>query len=137
MHLRIERVQRRFTRYALSKTNYWNRFMPSYNVRCLLIGIQTLVLRRKFYSIMFVRDILSSRINCSFLLNEIHFRIPSRNFRVSFLFAERFHRTNYGCNEPLTRCIKEANSVCNVIDFFEICSRESFKNKLLLLLVNL
>lgn len=132
---RIERIQRKFTRYAIYKLN-WSIETPAYNTRCLLIGLVSLEKRRKYFSIMFIRDLLTYHIKCPPLLHLIDLHSPSRVLRDQLLFYEQFHRTNYSRNEPLSRCIREANSICFEVDFFSNCSRDTFKSKILFLLAN-
>lgn len=108
--------------------------MPSYVVRCQLIGIQPLELRRKYFAIIFIRDILTSQINCPFLLSLINIYAPTRNLRVRRIFYESLHRVNYGLNEPFTRCIREVNIICDRIDFHTHLSRNAFKRHVLFIL---
>lgn len=39
--IRIERIHKRFTKFAI-KSLHWNLELPSYDTRCLLLGIQYL-----------------------------------------------------------------------------------------------
>lgn len=125
---RIEKIQRNFTRYAFFKLN-WRIVTPSYETRCLLFGIKTLEARRKYFSIMFVRDIITNHVNCPPLAALVHeSNAPLRITRERFLIYEQFHRTNYGRNEPISRCIRESNLVCSGINFYMDCTRETFKS---------
>ena len=129
--IRIERIQKRFTRTAI-RILRWNVDMPSYKTRCLLLGIQSLETRRKYFDVMFVSDLINYKINCPDLLSLVGFHVPNRTLRNNRLFYVPFHRVNYGTNEPLTRCLRQANSLCNVIDFNLYMSRDCFKKRLLL-----
>lgn len=128
--LRIERVQKCFTRFVFKKLR-WNIDTPPYLTRCLLFNILTLEDRRKYFSIMFIRDIINYHIKCPYLLGRINFYFPARNLRTRFHIRGQFHRTNYGSNEPIERCTNEVNSVIDRIDLFENCSRNSFKKQLM------
>lgn len=130
---RIERVQKSFTRFLFFKLN-WRIETPSYKSRLLLINLNALECRRKYFCVMFVRDLIHCQIQCPTLLSMLDFYSPSRILRCQFHFRERIHRTNYAQNEPIARCINEANSVLALIDIFENCSRLKFKNDLLLTL---
>lgn len=127
---RIERIQKRFTRVAI-KILRWNVDLPSYSSRCLLLGIQTLESRRKYFDVMFVRDVINYKINCPDLLSLINLHAPCHELRHNIFFYVPFHRVNYGNNEPITRCLRQANSVCCVLDFNMYLSRDSFKKQLL------
>lgn len=131
---RIEKVQKKFTRYLIFKLN-WRMDMPTYEIRCLLFGIKTLENRRTCFSVIFIRDILSYHIKCPQLLRFVNLRVPQRDFRNSNLLLEYFHRTNYGLNEPISRCIRETNLVCSRIDIFSNCTRDTFKMNLLNIIV--
>lgn len=126
--LRIEKVQKRFTRYAIHSL-HWNCSMPDYKSRCLLLALPTLEMRRKISSVMFIRDIVTSHINCHFLLELILFNCPARDLRFSDMFHLPYCKTNFMLNEPLTRCLRQTNQVCKNLDVFSN-SRESFKSKL-------
>lgn len=132
--LRIERIQRSFTRYCFFKLN-WNIIMPSYNVRCLLFGMETLEVRRKYFSIMMIKDIVSSHIMCPYLLEQINFYFPSRGLRIGFHLRETFSRSNYGRNVPIMRCIRETNAVIEMIDICVHISRDTFKKHVMLILL--
>jgi len=124
---RIEAIQKSFTRYALVKIGfctYENR--PDYSTRCKLFGIQTLAARRKIFEIMFTHDILSKNINCPHLFNLVKPRQPiNYNLRNRNNIFESTHRTLYGQYEPITRCIREYNSVQGLINFND--SRHNIK----------
>lgn len=123
--LRFERVQKNFTRYAIRKLNRFDE-LPNYDERCKLIGLETLSSRRKATSVMFIRDIINYHINSPELVFLINIYAPQRSLRVRNLLFDRRHRTNYGSNEPITRCICTYNELCNEIDFS--LSRLEFKN---------
>ena len=128
--MRIERIQKRFTRMAI-KILHWNIDMPSYTSRCLLLGIQSLESRRIYFEIMFIRDIINFKINCPFLLSLVCWYAPERNLRSRLLFEIPFHKVNYGYNEAITRCLRQANSVCNITDFNMFLSRDLFKKNII------
>lgn len=117
MHInRIESVQKVFTRFALRKLN-WQSDLPPYEVRCKLIDIQKLSVRRKILSIMFTRDILSGDIDSPDLLALVGLYAPSRIIRTRDMLFTPIHRTNYGYRDPLSVAITLFNKFCIEIDF--------------------
>ena len=130
---RIEAVQRKFTRYALKKLNFVDDVMPSYDQRCLILGLQTLETRRKQYLIMFARDVLCSHTDCSALLALYPIFAPLRPLRRKnmFFYVPRFY-TNYGKNDPVSSSCILFNSICDIIDLH--LSRFLFKKVLMLVI---
>jgi len=124
---RIEAIQKSFTRYALIKIGFCSfENRPDYLTRCRLLGIQTLAVRRHISEILFIHHILSKKINSSYLLDLVRPREPiSYNLRNRHNIHESTHRTLYGQYEPITRCIREYNSVQGFINFNE--SRQNVK----------
>ena len=123
---RIERIQKSFTRLALVRYGFAFNELPSYSIRCKLLGLETLSNRRQISSIAFIHDILSGKISCSDLLGLLNFNVPSRSLRFNPLLLVPFHSTNYGQNEPVTRSIVFFNKFSNQFDFH--LSREAFLN---------
>jgi hypothetical protein len=69
---RIERVQRKFVRYALRGLRWTDMCnLPPYGDRCALIRLETLAERRANACVMFIFDILSGRVNSSNLLGAL------------------------------------------------------------------
>ena len=123
---RIERIQKSFSRLALVRYGFAFSELPSYPLRCKLLGLETLSNRRQISSIKFIHDILSGRISCSGLLSLLNFNVPTRNLRFNSLLLVPFHSTNYGQNEPITRSILFSNKFSNDFDFH--LSSDSFLN---------
>jgi hypothetical protein len=60
---RIERVQRKFVRYAFRELDWMDMHdLSPYVDRCALIRLETLIRRRSYACVMFVFDVLSSRV---------------------------------------------------------------------------
>lgn len=131
--VRLEKVQKNFTRYAYFKLG-WNMDRPCYSVRCALFGLSSLDCRRKMFSIIFVRDIVKSNIQCPALLQKLSFYSPIRPLRENFYFVLHFYRSQYCDNETIQHCCKITNTVINKIDIFNDCSRNIFKTNLVLIL---
>lgn len=122
---RLERVQRRYTRFIFYQIGH--RVKPEYNVRCALLGLQTLSYRRTFLQAMFIRDLFSSSILCDEIRSFFIMRDTSYNLRRNNLLLEPLHRTNYGINEPITRLIILYNCCKDLVNF-ECSSKLSFKH---------
>lgn len=131
--LRIEKVQSNFTRYLFYKLG-WQIERPNYTVRCALFGITMLDIRRKMYSIIFIRDLVQNHINCPDLLKKLCFYAPLRPLRENFHFVSRFSRSQFTESETIQHCCKHVNSILNKIDIFQECTRNTFKKNLVLIL---
>lgn len=115
---RIERVQRRFIRWALRNLPWQNRFeLPPYEDRCQLIGLDTLSCRRSVTCALCVSDVLSARIDCPAILRYLPFQARIRNLRNNSLFRIQFRRTNYSLNCGITGLLRIFNRVASVFDF--------------------
>ena len=127
---RLEKVQRRFTLFALRRLPWRNGvWWSSYSDRCTLLGLQSLEQRRIFLQRMFVFDILSDRIDCPQLRNEINVYRPVRQLRNQPLLRIPFHRTLYGYNRPIDRCCRFFNDVSN--EFSPELPRNNFKLRII------
>jgi hypothetical protein len=72
---RIDRVQRKFVRYALRGLEWTDMYdLPPYVYRCAFTRLDTLIIRRSDPCVMFVFEVLSGRVcspNLSSLVNVI------------------------------------------------------------------
>ena len=125
-NLRIERVQRRFMRMALRDLP-WRQpdNLPPYSDRCRLLNLDTLERRRKMQQVLFVAKLLNGEVDSPKLLSLLSFRAPHRALRPASLLTNRYHRTNFGRNEPIASCIRMFNRVEEYFEFGE----PSFKLK--------
>lgn len=127
--LRIERIQKRFVRYALRRLPWTDPdSLPAYEHRCALIGMKTLSNRRIFLQRLFIFDMISNHIDCSNILQNINIHAPLRQLRNTHFLWTPAHRTAYGYNNPLDRSCRAFNDVFNVFDFNT--SRLVFKNSI-------
>lgn len=80
---RIERVQKRFIRYALRRLP-WNDpvNLPPYEHRCALLKIQPLSSRRVMLQRLFVFDVIMCNIDCSSILENVRFHAPARQATI-------------------------------------------------------
>lgn len=127
---RIERIQRRFINYALPHLNLIDP-RPSYRSRCQHLGLESLEMRRKVQTMLFVYDLINGNIDCSDLLGKITFKVPYVNLRHHEIFYVACHRTNYVLNSPLIRSLIDYNLLHNnhMVEFN--ASKTNFKNFLL------
>lgn len=127
----IERVQRRFTRFA-ARVLPWSdpSVMVPYENLCALFQLPTLNSRRTLLQRLFIFDVLQNNIDCSFLLENVRLHAPARRLRDVQLLWIAGHRTTYGYNNPLDACCRKFNnpSVLNVFDFN--VSKFSFKRNI-------
>lgn len=73
---RIEKVQRRFIRFALRRLPWNNPLqLPRYEARLMLIGLDTLATRRNLSRATLVADILMARTDCPWSFNRIDLQI--------------------------------------------------------------
>ena len=112
---RIERIQRKFTKFALRYIdwNNENNPEPSYQSRCQLIALETLNRRRTNTSFFFFYDLLNGFIDAPHLLDLIDMNRPMRSLRSNGTEMIRIptHRTNYGQNRPLNRVGRLFNAI--------------------------
>jgi len=132
--LRIEKVQRRFTKsvcYRLLRNNRSsnsNSDHLSYEERCKLLELQPLHLRRSTYSACFVFDLLHGLIDSSVLLSKINITANNLMIRNRSFLQPRFHKTNYGCHNPLDVAVQNFNHVSTVFDFN--INKKEFKRRI-------
>jgi hypothetical protein len=103
---KVERVQRRFIRYALRGLGWTDTYdLPLYEHRCALLSLDTLVKRHSIACIMFIFDILSGTTNSPNMVSALDLNTP-RYWTRGFEFLRiGFHRTNYGVHEPKSASI--------------------------------
>ena len=125
--VRLERVQRAFVRLAL-RTLPW-RSPPEQTPiedRRRLLGLDTLLKRRQMMQQLFIFDLLTNRLNCQQLSQELNVYVPSRNLRRNPpLFRIPAHQTLYGYNQPFDVCRRLFNVVSDRFVFN--MSKDSFK----------
>jgi hypothetical protein len=69
------------------------------------------VKRRSIACLMFIFDILSSKINSPNLLSALDLNTPRYWTQGSEFLRIGFHRTNYGVHEPMIAAMHEFNEV--------------------------
>lgn len=127
--LRIERIQKKFLRFALRHLPWRDPDnLPHYPERCQLIDLEVLSARRIKLQRLFIFDLINSNINCPSLLEQLPLNVPPRRFRSSALLAVPLHRTIHGQNTALDSCLRAFNDVSEHFDFN--VSKDMFKNRI-------
>lgn len=115
---RIEAIQRKFLRFALRNLPWTDPLnLPSYKDRCQLIHLNLLSTRRDLAKLLFVSDLIQSRIDCADILNHLNFDIHRRTLRSHPFFQLPVSRTNYGYHEPLSSMCRLFNEYCSSFDY--------------------
>lgn len=120
---KIERVQRRFTRYTnyVSGHNY-----DEYNQRLISLNYLSLNSRRKYYDMCLLHRILNTN-GLSYLSDQLVFRNVEYPSRYNPLFRPQFSRTNYGFHMDIVcRLQSEFNNYFGDLDILNL-SYTSFK----------
>jgi len=100
----IERAQKKILPFALLSLNF-NDPVPSYSAKCRLVHLSSLQDRRTTSALVFICDLLSSKIDCPALLSSISFSVPGRSLTSFEPFFIPAYRANYTFNEPLCRAL--------------------------------
>lgn len=136
----LERVQRRFTLYAMMKNGSCTfETRPSYNDRCASLGLQSLEARRIVNCCMLSYDILTGRTDSFFLRNLFVLKQNRESSRFNETFMIPFRRTDYGRFEPTVVMLRMLNECARHLSlrisrtndgFYDFgMTREQFKDK--------
>lgn len=121
----LERVQRRFLRLVGMQLGYGYRDAPTDEIATSL-KLPSLVDRRFHNDLLFLHRLLDSKLDCSYLLGKISFRVPGGT-RSRDLFARPVATTNYAMNSPLLRMQRYANALPDNLDFlccsYQVCKK--------------
>jgi hypothetical protein len=114
---KIEKVQRRFTRYNMLKCGMTTfELMPSYIQRCKILNLVSLEERRKLTCILFAFDVLTGRIDSEFIRSKFIVNIQRDAARYLEHFVVPFHRCNYGKFEPISVMIRFLNDAISTLN---------------------
>jgi len=113
---RLEALQRRFLRLVGVRMGLPYRDVPVIQLGSEL-RLQPLRVRRDVADIAFIYGLLNGRIDCPELLARIDIRVPSST-RSREVFGRRFHATLYDYNNPMSRALRNANTLSREVDFF-------------------
>lgn len=116
--IKIESVQRNFTRYALWKSGWRGDHQP-YNTRLQKLNMITLQKRRRIYSALTTADIITSKIDSSYLLGKINFKVNrfSGSLRTQNVLNLKSAKTNYGSYEPINNLCRVFNEYSHLFDY--------------------
>jgi hypothetical protein len=115
---RVDRVQRRFIRYALRGLGWTDMHdLPPYEYRCALLHLDTLTKRQSIDCVMFIFDVVSGRVNLPNLWSVLDLITPRYPTRGAEFLRIDFHRTNYGMYEPMSSAIRQFSEVIGLFDF--------------------
>jgi len=126
---RIERVQKKFISFALLALNL-NDPVPSYSAKCRLVHLSSLQDRRTTSALVFICDLLSSKIDCPALLSSIGFSVPGRSLMSFEPYFIPAYRANYAFNEPLSRALFYWNKLPSHMRLDPCSPRELIKKTL-------
>ena len=128
---RLESIQKQFVLFVLKKLpsndHIGYKLLP-YTDRCGLLGLQTLSRRRECASVVFARDILCGKVDCTELLSLFSLYAPQRSLRPRDLLFNPLANTNYSFFDPVFRIQRDLNRYANFFDFN--ISRAAFKKSI-------
>ena len=119
---KIERVQKKFLNFVCFQCNL--NVSMSYEEKCHYFNVQMLSSRRNVSEVVFVNKIFNNKIDCSSILEDISFYVPSRHLRQRDMFYTR-GRINLRKQSPLQRAQAQVNM--SNLDVFD--NVVSFKRK--------
>lgn len=128
----IERIQKRFLRYLYFKDFQYYDLETPYRELVLGYELTTLEVRREASLILFIRDLLMSKIESPFLLSQIGLHAPVRHGRNQNLFNIAHCRTAHFNLTPLNRALRLYNQIIEIdstIDLF-FDKRNTFADKI-------
>lgn len=122
----IERVQRKFLKFLTFKVDgsYPERGVAN-NELCSRFNLISLKTRRNCSSVIFLYKLLHNFIDCSDILEQISFNVPSYPTRNIVTFRQPQARTNIMLNSPMYVMCKNFNDICMYCDIFN-CSLNQF-----------
>lgn len=126
---RLEAVQRKCSRYAIGKLNWTDRTaIPPYNVRCQLLGLESLEIRRRNHKASFIAGLLLGSIDAPSLLDNLFLTVPRLTTRHHRLLHETRCNTQYAANAPMNAMIRTFNTLAEHFEFSTDIS--TFKNSI-------
>lgn len=115
--LRLERIQKRFTRHLAFQARVMAKRSISYQRKLQYFKMDSLEDRRTLLDATFLYKLVNHKIDCPQLLTLLNFRAPSRFPRnaITPLYAPP-RRSVSGTNSPICRLCKIANGCCDKVD---------------------
>lgn len=122
IHIKLlERIQKRFLRFLYYKDFGYYDLGISYRELTLGYELTSLVVRREVTLILFIRDLLTSKIESPFLLCQVGLFAPIRSNRDRSLFKIAKCRTTHFKMAPINRALNTYNEIIKIdatIDIF-------------------
>lgn len=114
---RIEFIQKRFLLFSLRHlfppSDFQN--LPPYSQRLQLIDLTMLSARRKVADLIYFCKVLLGDIDTEDFLREININTEINHRTQNNLIYQRFHRTNYGMQQPMARMARTFTELSNVL----------------------
>jgi hypothetical protein len=104
----LEGIQRRFLKYL---SYVFNELLQSFD-------IQSLLLRRKINSALFLYHLVRGRVDCPDLLGKLSLRVPGPNLRSASTFVVPTPRTNLLRRSPLFHAVSNFSQIEQEADIF-------------------
>ena len=126
---RLESVQKQFLLFVSWRQRLPGSYaLPPYRERLAVLRLDKISDRHKVACATFIFDLLMRRIDCRQLRDKIIVN-TNRRGRHSRYINEAFHRTEYGRQEPLNKCIQVFNNVAEI--FKSGLSRHAFRKEII------
>lgn len=106
---RIESVQKKFVRFALRNLG-WRDALPNYKSLCMLVGIDSLEIRRKMADALFLKDVIDDRYVSPYLAGQVSLYEGRSGLRQVRPFQIPNRVQNYARNEPMYRIMSFYNA---------------------------
>lgn len=110
---RLDRVQCNFLRHLVFKFEL-NVSADSLGRE---LGLHSLTSRRTFNDVSFIFKLLNNKISSPEILERVNWKVPAFNARSTTTFHVPFHSQSYSFNEPLSRMLRNCNSVAFDFNF--------------------
>lgn len=127
----IERVQKRFLRYAYYRAfGHYTMLIP-YHELLLMFEMDSLSARRGVAMMLYLHQLVGGKLDDALLLSRVRFAVPRHGSRSRLLFSPHFSRTCLGTWSPLNTMMRLYNSLTdNDVDIF-FNSQTEFRNIIL------
>ena len=130
----IESIQKKFVLFALRRSirRDLNYRLPSYESRCKLLNLESLVRRRLNTCALFAYDILNSILDAPVLRIKFSLNSTMNHLRARDCLLVPQHRTLYGFFEPVTNLSRIYNNFYRMIDLNASASNRSLIKSLVI-----
>lgn len=93
-----------------------NYVLPPYQDRCEELGITSLNRRRVNTAVLWIHKILSGRIDCPNIRNQLQLNTGARTLRNPEFIRIQFSKNNYGLHAPLNDACRAYNYAVTKVD---------------------